>query len=142
MIICWSSVDYLMIIWWLFEQKQANKQTNMIDYLMMMNCWLSDILMIIYPLFWCISVDHLMIVCWSFDYNLFIIWWSYVNYMKKTNKQTKVVKYLIINCWLSDNLMIIYLMIWWSYDDHLLIIWRSFDYHLLIICKENKQTNK
>ena len=61
--------------------------------------------------------------------------------MKKTNKQTWVVEHMIINYWLSDDLMIIYLIIWWSCDNHLLIIWWPFDEYLLNYLKEKKQTN-
>ena len=131
MVICWSFDDHLMIIW---------TETSIKNNYLIMNCWLSDILRIIFPLFSFISLDHLKVVCWLIDYHLLIIWWASVDYMKKTNNQTKLVKYLIINCWLSDNLMIIYLMNWLSYDwssvDYLVIIWLlSVDY------LKRKQTN-
>ena len=125
LIICWSFDDHILIIW-----TETNKETNKGN-------WLSD--------------DKLLNFLWSayiwwFGDNLLIIWWSSVNYLKKTNKQTKVFEYLISNrwlsndCWLYDNLMIIYLKIWWSCDDNILIMGDN----LLLICwlSKLKQTNK
>ena len=66
---------------------------------------------------------HQVVICWSFDDNLLIIWWSSIDYM--TNKQTN-------------------LIIWWSFYDHLLYD-NNKAYHLLIIWWSSviwHQTNK
>ena len=117
MIICWLSeeektikqkvVEYLIINYWLFDD-QTNKHTKIVDYLII-NCWLSD--------------DHLayisVIISISLSNHILTTW------RKQANKQIQLI---LNNCWISGNLLIIY----WSFDDPLLIIWNQ----------SNKQTKQ
>ena len=80
-IIWWSSGYHYMIIAYLITNKQTNKQTN--------------------------KAFHQVVICWSFDDNLLIIWWSSIDYM--TNKQTNLIiwwSFLIINYMTTTKLII------------------------------------